>query len=403
MRKPHAGRTLTIGLAIGAVVVSIVAALAATPVRTLITSHGSTPGASRGSTLVASGHRANPVSRKSTSAGSGGSTPDASQSPTRTASPVHPAAQTTRRRVLFGATTNLLPKQPAIGHLGIVRTYYRLGEQFGGRTSDSIMHQGSTMIISLDLPRRGVGYASIVAGRHNRAIRRFLTQVERSAVHYHIPAVYVSFEHEANSPSHSRLGTPAQFVAAWRHIHKLAARARLNWNTGGRLHWVLILDRMTYFTRAERPRWSFPMGFAANYYAGRSYVDALAADGYNAGSCGKPEPSGFLQPGDSMVTPRAMFNPLLTFAKKHGHSPVIISEWASVRYRNPAVRPRFIHLMQEYTVDHPAIKAVSYWDSWGPGARGYGGPHSAACNFTVNKDPRSLAALAVMNRALHGG
>jgi hypothetical protein len=304
--------------------------------------------------------------------------------------------------VRFGGTGNLLPEQGKVGHLGIIRRYYTLGQAFVGPTVTSILHQGSTMLISLDSnPKGGASYASIAAGKHDTEIRTFLTQVERDAVLYRIPAVYIAFEHEANSPPHSSLGTPAQFVAAWRHIHNLAAGAKLNSNTGGRLHWALILEHLAYFTVAERPHWSLKMGFAANYFPGSSYVDVIAADGYNSGSCGEQEPPGFLQPGDTMMAPAAIFDPVLTFAQQHGHMPVFIAEWGSIRYTNPSVRPRFIHAMQEYVLSHPAIRAVSYWDSQGAGLRGKaGGPNPNACNFMVNKDPQSLAALAVMNRAL---
>jgi hypothetical protein len=382
MRKPRVDLTLAIGAALFSVAATL---LPAGQAQALIMPHASAPAASHRSTQVRA------ASRRSTQV--------------RAASPGHPAAKAARHRhVLFGGTENLVSQQRKVGHLGIVRAYFSLGEQFGGRTSDSIMGHGSTMLISLDTPvKRGPSYASIAAGKHDTEIRTFLNQVEKSAVHYRIPAVYIDFEHEANSRVHRSLGTPAQFVAAWRHIHNIAARARLNWNTGGRLHWVLVLDRMAYFTVSERPHWSLPMGFAADYFAGNSYVDGVGADGYNSGSCGQPKPRGFLQPGADMTSPGAMFNPMLAFAHKHGHMAAFISEWASIRYANPSVRPRFIHSMQEYVLDHPAIKAVSYWDSWGPGARGVGGsPHSGACNMSVNNDPRSLSALRVMNHALQG-
>jgi hypothetical protein len=397
MRNPHTGRTL----AIGAALLSVAAALIlATPARSLIVPHGSTLTASHRSTPAAASGLVTPAARKSGHAASHRSTPAASRGRTGATSPVHPGVKRARRHVLFGGTTNLLAEQGKVGHLGIVRKYFTLGERFGGRGSDSIMRQGSTMLISLDSPKHGPSYASIAAGKHDGEIRAFLTQVEQAAVHYHIPAVYIDFEHEANSRPHQALGTPAQFVAAWRHIHTLAAHAKVNWNTGGRLHWVLVLEHMAYFTRAERPQWSLSMGFAANYFAGSAYVDAVAADGYNSGSCGYARPRGYLEPGTQTVAPGSMFNPVLAFAQQHGNMPVFVAEWASVRYRDSAVRPGFIHSMEQYVLSHPTIKGVSYWDSWGGGVRGHGGAHSGACNMSVNSDPRSLAALGVMNHAL---
>ena len=219
-------------------------------------------------------------------------------------------------------------------------------------------------------------------------------------MHYHIPAVYIDFEHEANRRPHQALGTPAHFVAAWRHIHTLAARAKLNWNTGGRLHWVLVLEHLAYFTRAERPHWSLSMGFAANYFAGSAYVDAVAADGYNSGSCGYARPRGYLQPGTQTVTPGSMFNPLLHFrpaAWKYARVRRRVGQRPLQGFFGPAQLHPF----------HGAICAVSPHDQGrvvlGLVGRGRARPwrwHAGACNMSVNSDPRSLAALAVMNHAL---
>jgi len=398
MRKPRAARTLAMSAALFSAAAIII------PIARAQGDHGhqQTDAANVGTAAQQAGHS---LARLVHPQSSGGVRPGAPARITPHGAPLAPSssqpAAGTRRHVLFGGTVPLVPEQPKVGHLGIVRTYYTLGQTFGGRTAAKVMGHGSTMLISLDArPRRGPSYASIAAGKHDREIRAFMTQVERAAVHYRIPAVYFSFEHEANSPRKRRLGTPAQFIAAWRHMHHLAASAHLNWNTGGRLHWVLILERMAYFTRSERPRWSLPMGFASSYYAGSGYVDGVGADGYNSGSCGKPKPAGWLQPGHRVTAPHHIFNPLLTFAQKHGHMPAFIAEWASIRYENPRVRPRYIHSMQEYVMAHPSIKVASYWDSRGPGARGFGGPHPSACSFSVNNDPRSLAALGNMNHVL---
>jgi hypothetical protein len=309
-------------------------------------------------------------------------------------------ASVTSRDALFGGTTPLVPVQPKIGHLGIVRMYYNLGEQFRGSALDAILHSGSTALVSLDdPPKNGPSYASIIAGRYDSEIRSFLTQVEHAAVQYHLSSIYFAFEHEANAPSHLRLGTPAQFAEAYNHIHALAAGAKLNWNDGGRIRWALILEHMAYFTKAERPPWSLGMGFASDYWPG-SDVNVVASDGYNQADCASSKSANFKQPGDSMVTPASMFDPVLAFAKAHGNLPVFIAEWASVAYINPTVRPQFIREMQAYVLANPQIKAAMYWDSSGGGNHGNGGPGSASCNFSVNGDVLSMAALAAMNRAL---
>ena len=326
--------------------------------------------------------------------------PVLSLGPAQALSPAGAGAASVGGSVLFGGTWPLVSVQSKTGHLGIVRLYYNLGQGFGGRHIEAVLHSGTTALVSLDdPPRTGPSYASISAGTHDAEIRSFLTEVERAAVTYGLPAIYVTFEHEANSPRHRLLGTPAQFAAAYRHVHALAASARLNWNTGGRLHWALVLEHMAYFPRSSRPRWSLGMGFAASYWPGPD-VDVVAADGYNTGLCYKSSNPDYRQPGTAMVTPASMFGPLLAFARAHGNRPVFIAEWASVPYTSPLIRPRFIRAMQAFVLSNPAIKAATYWDSHGGGNHGSGGPGSAACNFSVNSDPLSLVALATMNSAL---
>ncbi len=96
--------------------------------------------------------------------------------------------------------------------------------------------QGSTILVSFDTyPRHGPSYASIAAGRADGTIRAFLDSVEQAAVKYRLRAIYVTFEHEANNVSlHAGLGSPAQFIRAWHHVHQLAVGAHLDWNQGGR-------------------------------------------------------------------------------------------------------------------------------------------------------------------------
>jgi hypothetical protein len=300
------------------------------------------------------------------------------------------------RGVLFGGSSPLMAEQSKIGHLGIVRLYYTLGEKFTGPLEESALRNGSTLLVSLDdPPRSGVKYTAITSGYYDKVILAFLKQVEQAAVQYKLPTIYFAFEHEANGSSHQAIGTAAQFVAAYNHVHALAARARLNWNDGGHLRWALILEHIAYFPASQRTPASVRLGFASQFWPG-SDVNLVAADGYNYEGCTASNNKDFLQTGNSMMTPAQLFDPVLAFARSHGHLPVIIAEWGSISYTNPAIRPRFIRDMQRFVLNHPAIKAVSYWDSSG----GDGRSSTVACNTSVNQDPRSLAALATMNRAI---
>jgi hypothetical protein len=202
--------------------------------------------------------------------------------------------------------------------------------------------------------------------------------------------VYVAFEHEANTTANHVLGTPTQFQAAWKHIHRVAAAAHLNAGSGGRLRWAMILMHTAYFPRSMRPHWSLRLGFASQYFPGSGNVDVIAADGYNRGGC---RTSKSTKPTQPMVTPGSLFNPVLTFARTHGGLPVFIAEWGSAFFSGaPAWQANFIPLMKAYVLNNPSIAAVSYWDQRG----------NLACHFAINGHPLSVAAMTAMAKAING-
>ena len=293
---------------------------------------------------------------------------------------------------LFGGTVPLLGEQSHLGRkLAIVRVYYMIGQKFNIPKIDQAMAAGTTVLASLDVPHsRGISYASIAAGRQDKQIRAWLTEAEQEAVAHNLPAVYVDFEHEANNPPNHVLGTPAQFQAAWRHIHSLAAKAHLNAGAGGRLRWALILMHMAYFPASQRPKWSLRAGFAKDYFPGAANVDVIAADGYNRGGCRLHRTTSPTKPS---VTPGSLFDPVLAFARTHGGKPVFIAEWASAAYSSvPAWQAHFIGQMKAYVLANPSIAAVMYWDDIG-----YNG-----CKFAVTGQPLSVTALAAMGKVING-
>jgi hypothetical protein len=249
------------------------------------------------------------------------------------------------------------------------------------------MAQGSTLLVSLDTIPGGPSYASIAAGHQDAAISGFLASMEQAAVTYHLAAIYICFEHEADTgPHHTGLGTPAQFIQAWDHIHQLAASAHLDANDGGRLHWVLILTHLAYIS-----------GLASQYWPGPGEVDIVGVDGYNAAAnCRKARAgSDVVAQGTAMQTPPDLFDAALGFARAHAGLPVFIAEWGTIPYTSPAVQPGFIRQMQQFVISNPQIRAALYWDGHGQGN---------GCNYTIDGNPASLGALAAMgsSAALQG-
>ena len=283
--------------------------------------------------------------------------------------------------VMFGGDVPLASAEPKLGRkLAIVRVYDHMGHHFGGPQVNRIMAGGTTVLVSLDTFPGGATYADIAAGRADVAIKSWLNEVERSAVRYHLPAIYVTFEHEADVPAHHRvLGTPSQFIQAWDHIHQLAAAAHLNWTDGGRLHWVFILTHFAYIN-----------GRASQFWPGTHEVDIVGADGYNTGGCrvARSAHAHFTTGKTPPQTPASLFSSVVQFAARHGSLPVFIAEWGSVAYSDSNVRVNWIHQMQAFIQANPEITAALYWDSQVP-----------PCNYIINNSPPSLSALTGMAHA----
>jgi len=288
---------------------------------------------------------------------------------------------------LFGGNRSLVPEETALGRrLAIVRVYYRFGDSFPFFNDSEVMAAGSTLMVSLNSPRGGPTYATIASGRLDGYLRSFLTAVNEAAIRYHLPAIYFSFEHESSLPSkHTGLGSPAQFIQAWDHIHQLAATMHLDWNDGGRIHWVWIQLHNSFVPMDQRSGKGPNFGAPTLYWPGRDEVDIVAVDGYSHPGC-----QGHAGP----ATPQSLFGPVLSFAHQNGGLPVFITEWGSTAFPSSQFQTEFIGQMQAYVAANPEIVAVLYWNS-------QGGPH---CDFSVDTYPASVSALATMahSAALQG-
>lgn len=285
--------------------------------------------------------------------------------------------------VLFGGSVPLLGVEGQLGRrLAIVRVYYTIGQKFSNANVRGYMASGSTLLASLDTIPGGPTYAAIAAGREDGTISGFLASMEQSAITYHLNAIYICFEHEADDPGHHYgLGSPAQFVQAWDHIHQLAEAAHLDWNQGGRLHWVMILTHLGYIH-----------GLASQFWPGTSEADIVGVDGYNAAAHCRTARAGtnVVASGTAMETPPDLFDAALSFASSQGGLPVFIAEFGSIPYTSPAIQPDFISQMEQFVIGHPQIGAALYWDGHGQGN---------GCNYIIDNTPASLAALARMGGA----
>ena len=294
---------------------------------------------------------------------------------------------------LFGGTGPLTQVDAKLGRrLAIVREYYTLGESFPTSQSRQLMASGSTLLVSLDsVGGQGPDYASIAAGHEDATISAFLKAMNQAAVTYHLGAIYICFEHEADNPNHLKLGSPSQFVQAWDHVHQLAQSEHLNWNDGGRLHWVLILMHTAYFRNL--PRWQRGAGQASAYWPGTNEVDIVAADGYNHEGCKKKgqQGAGGSAGGSQPLTPEELFDPLISFAHSHGGLPVFITEWGSQASKVAGGQPAFITEMRGFVSANHEIAAALYFD--------WRSAQHPACSSIINDLPASVSAMAAMGHS----
>jgi hypothetical protein len=280
--------------------------------------------------------------------------------------------------VMFGGDVPLAVEQSALGRkLAVVRVYDRLGDSFQSRLVDNFMAQGTTILVSLDTFPGGTPYSAIAAGQQDGTITAFLESMNSSAIHYRLPAIYFTFEHEANvAANHQGLGTAGQFIQAWDHIHQIAVSHHLLWNQGGRIHFTLILTHFYYNN-----------GKAIQWWPGANEVDIVAADGYNTGGCrtARKTGGGFTYGVTPPESPTSLFTGVVQFAAAHGGLPVFIAEWGSVPYTNASVRVNWINQMESFVGANPTIHAALYWDSQVP-----------PCNYIINNSPSSLSALTAL-------
>lgn len=136
--------------------------------------------------------------------------------------------------------------------------------------------------------------ANIAAGDYDP----YITSVADAMKAYGQP-VLLRFAHEMNGGwypwGNTQGNTPAQYVAAWQHVHSIfAAEGATN------VYWLWTPNVTGHDTSV--------------YYPGDAYVDFVGADGYNGPSYG------------GWRTPSAIFGPVLTNIRSFTSKPIIIGE-----------------------------------------------------------------------------
>lgn len=223
-----------------------------------------------------------------------------------------------------------------------------------------------------------VTWAQVAAGRFDASLLR----QARGIASLKVP-VFVTFEQEANQAHKiSALGSPHEFVAAWRHVHDLYSRAGASnavWT------WVMTGN-------------SANLTSAGRMWPGNRYVDWISWNVYNYSGC---------------QTDRIVLDKYVSFRHRmlifynwlkvqhyvlhiDIHKPIMLSEVGSAQYPGDyRATAHWYAAIPSVLKMYPDIKAVGLWDST-----------DGNCSFDFTYKPKIAVGVRLASHngylALHG-
>ena len=192
----------------------------------------------------------------------------------------------------------------------VVRLYHQW--KAPGRRAAELVADGRLLISSHKPPApRDGGWRAVASGREDAAIRRLA-----AAYGAYGREVIFSFHHEPHDDASDvkrggAYGTAAEYVAAFRHLHRVFAEEGVAASAGGKVFFA-------YIATGSQALAGSPAGSADRMYPGDDVVDVLAHDRYNWGSCRNERWESFAE----------NWAPLVALAKAHA-KPLIPGEFGS--------------------------------------------------------------------------
>jgi len=181
-------------------------------------------------------------------------------------------------------------------------------------------------------------WADIARGRFDASV---IDPVARRLKRYG-GKVFLDLDHEMDGLSRVADGTPAEYVRAFRHIHRRFERI-------GARNVIFVWTTTGYLGNEAKIRASYP---------GDAFVDWIAYDPYNFAACHDSDWESFGQSVD----------PFYDWLMANGHrdKPFMLGEYGSVPdLAHPLRRARWFRHQVAGMKAHPRIKAVIYYNSQG--------------------------------------
>jgi mannan endo-1,4-beta-mannosidase len=149
----------------------------------------------------------------------------------------------------------------------IVEFYNKFGNDFADFQAQKAVDAGQIPFVQLNLYH--VTASDIAAGDYDRYLKRYANQVKNFTC-----VIILSLGHEMNGwwyPWGSHGGTtPAEFIAAWRHVHDVFAHQ-------GATNVIWSWDPTHQYKSPSAGKIATP---ASEWYPGSQYVDWVGIDGY---------------------------------------------------------------------------------------------------------------------------
>jgi glycosyl hydrolase family 26 len=211
---------------------------------------------------------------------------------------------------------------------------------------------------------RGTTAAAIASGSEDTTIARVADAVRALK-----GRVLVRFAYEMDQPKGSPryLGSPADFVAAWRRVYSMFQARGV---TNARFVWSPIAA-------------NFRNGVAQSFYPGNRYVDWIGADGYDW------YPG---RPGSTWTTFGAIFSDFYAWAAPRGKPLIVAETGVQEDPADPFRKAAWFADADAWIGSHTAIRAVSYFDGVSP--KGY--------DFRVDTSDAAFAAWQAMDLETYG-
>jgi hypothetical protein len=209
--------------------------------------------------------------------------------------------------------------------LAIVHTYLTWQAKFPTTSDRVAVSQGSTLLLSWT----GDDSIAVSSGRDDNVIRQRAREIKAIG-----KPIFVEWRWEMGRPNlRGVVGTPAEFIAAWKHVRAIFAQQHVN-----NVAWVWCPTAKGFE----------PGGDAAAYYPGDDEVDWVCADAY---------------PG---FGPYRSFDdvaqPFLSWASHH-RKPVMIGEFGVPQRYSPQQRAQWLRAAAQTVQEDPQVKAIVYFDA----------------------------------------